>query len=113
MSDESNKQEWLSFLRRLAKVNIKSFGDFIKAKDASNKCLSCGCSDLSVPQMELVDKENNETLKHARYDTVGIVTNDSQFNIESYSYWILCENCGHEMRYNASVVLKWVEENAK
>ncbi|HHR6241364.1 TPA: hypothetical protein ACS73G_000026 [Providencia alcalifaciens] len=113
MSEEATEKEWFDFLKRLAKVNTAKFASFLKATGASSSCLSCGHHDISLPQMELIDKKTGEhiAVKHARYDSVMIITDDDKFNLENYKYWVMCENCGYIMTYNASVVLKWIENN--
>ncbi|EMP6219938.1 hypothetical protein RX512_001038 [Providencia rettgeri] len=113
MSEESTEKEWLDFLKRLAKVNTANFVSFLKSTGASNTCLSCGHHDISLPQMELIDKSSGEKIavKHARYDSMMIISDDAKFDLENYKYWVMCENCGYIMTYNASIVLKWVEAN--
>ncbi len=113
MSEEATEKDWFDFLKRLSKVNTSKFASFLKATNASTVCLSCGHHDISLPQMELIDKSTGEniTVKHARYDAMMIISDSAKLDPENYKYWVMCENCGYIMSYNASVVLKWVEEN--
>ncbi|MEX9845426.1 hypothetical protein AB7W67_07830 [Providencia rettgeri] len=115
------------YKKKLAKVTPKLFFAFLTEKGFSAKCVSCGSSNLSVPESGTLNSEklpenfstlDDETKRsimdeamssHVSYTSFEEKPNGIVGLSKSY-YKMHCLNCGHLSLYRTSTVLKWLED---
>ncbi|WP_233971724.1 hypothetical protein [Pectobacterium versatile] len=111
---------------RLMQVTPKLFAEFLSLKGAAQHCLSCGSSELSVPESgsfgaaDLPENANElspeELIKYInimvkRYVTYRYVDPTAYPRPSNCEYRVSCMNCGHISFYRVYPVLKWIENS--
>ncbi|SUC47004.1 Uncharacterised protein [Providencia stuartii] len=120
------KQAAENHKKKLMKVTPELFFQFLAEKGFSAKCVSCGSSELSVPESGFVDSEKvPDKFSSLDENTQRSIMEDATTSYVSYisfekkpenvvgltkSYYRMhCLNCGHLSLYRSSTVLKWLE----
>ena len=92
-------EEKKNFLR----VSPETFAAFLKAKNSSQSCISCGSSHLFVPR---VDNARHTPRLYVTYYKIQESEPASTANCE---YRVICTHCGFTSYYWAFIVELWLE----
>lgn len=114
----------IKLLHRLEKVTPDLFGKFLAEKNASQVCMSCGSSRLSVPESRTIpkpspaDKHSKKSAEEKRewlvaqmhpYVTPTFNQPNDYPRLGIVDYRVSCLNCGHVHIYRAAPAVEWVE----
>ncbi|CDH29383.1 hypothetical protein KKJ17_13810 [Xenorhabdus bovienii] len=91
-------------------VTALSFSQFLRSRGIpAISCVMCGNKDVRFPSM--ADGTDEE------FYLIPIEVNEvsikSKYNIAKYKYRGICQNCSHEMYFNAYHVINWLENGGK
>lgn len=123
-SDIQKTIERNKLLQRLEKVSPALFGKFLAEKNASQVCLSCGSTKLSVPESRTIPKPSPADMHSKKSDEEKrqwliaqmhpyVTPTFNQPNdfprLGIVDYRVSCLNCGHVHTYRAAPAVEWVE----
>ena len=123
-SDIEKTAARIKLLQRLEKVTPDLFGKFLAEKNASQVCLSCGSTKLSVPESRTIpkpspaDKHSSKSAEEKRqwlisqmhpYVTPTFNHPGEYPRLGNVDYRVSCLNCGHVHLYRAAPTVEWVE----
>ncbi|HGM4960246.1 TPA: hypothetical protein ACKPZ6_003824 [Serratia liquefaciens] len=102
-------------IERLEGITPGLFSAFLSAKNAGQRCLSCGSPHIVVPETDhqtfTASLKGGSSSSAKTYVTYFKIRELKPVSTDNSEYRVICTNCGFTSYYWAHLVVNWAEKD--